>query len=201
MVAETLRCFVALDTPASLKAEVGNLIEQLRISEGGDKAGWVKPDGVHITLKFLGNVTAAKVNEIKVALSEALARPERATFDLSLGGLGQFGEPNAPRVIWLGINGNRSALNQLQQSVEHTLNGLGFAPEERGYNPHLTLAYVPALKPEEIIALNQLLTRFATSPETYFAPFSLSEAVLMKSDRRADGIFYSSVEHFPLGPK
>jgi len=193
-----VRCFVALDTPPALKEAVSALINRMRSSEGGRKVKWVRPDGVHLTLKFLGDVPREQISEIEAAVSEAIKGLGTAAFDLSLGGLGQFGKPGAPRVIWLGLGGDRPTLNRLQQSVEKALNPLGFPPEERGFNPHLTLGRVPELGREERAALSRLLERFANSPDVQFGRFPIHEAVLMESDRRPDGAVYTPIYHFPF---
>lgn len=193
-----VRCFVALDTPLALKEAVSALIDQMRSTEGGRKVKWVRPDGIHLTLKFLGDVPSEQVSEIEAAVSVALQGLETAAFDLTLGGLGQFGKPGEPRVIWLALGGDRPTLNRLQQSVEKALNPLGFPSEERGFNPHLTLGRVPELGREERAALNRLLDRFAASPDVQFGSFSSQEAVLMESDRRPDGAVYTPIAHFPF---
>ncbi len=193
-----VRCFVALDSPAELKERVSALIEQMRTAEGGRKIRWVRPDGVHLTLKFLGDVPAERIAEINAALSFALAGLEDAAFDLALEGLGSFGKPDAPRVIWVGVGGNRSRLNRLQKVVEKTLNPMGFPPDARGYNPHLTLGRVPDLGREERAALTRLLSRYTNSPEVNFGRFPVTEAVLMQSDLRPAGAIYTPIAHFPL---
>jgi 2'-5' RNA ligase len=197
-----VRCFVAVDTPPALKEQVSQLISRMRVAQGGQKLKWVKPDGVHLTLKFLGNVPSAKVTEIEAAVTAAINELSPAAFDLSLGGLGRFGKPDAPRVIWLGVEGNKTALNKLQQTVEKALNPLGFPPENRPYSPHLTLARVPEfLGREERNALVRLLERYTGSPEVQFGNFSIDEVVLMESDRRPDGAVYTPIIHFPFHRK
>lgn len=189
---------MAVDTPAELKEQVSALISRMRNSEGGRKVRWVKPDGVHLTLKFLGDVPAEQISEINAALSSAIIGAGSAAFDLSLGGLGSFGKPGAPRVIWVGVGGDKAALNKLQKVVEATLNPLGFPPEDRGFNPHLTLGRVPELGREERAALSRLLDRYTNSSEVQFGSFSVAEAVLMESDRRPDGAVYTPIAHFPF---
>ncbi len=192
-----IRCFVAIDTPQSLKEQVSELINNMRSSEGGRKVKWVRPDGVHSTLKFLGDIPAERLPELNTALSEALhGWNEPNTFELSLGGLGSFGKPDAPRVIWLGIGGNRLLLSRLQQVVEKTLNPLGFPPEDRNYSPHLTLGRVPELNREELAAISRLLARYKDLPEVRFGSFSVSEAVLMESDRQPTGAVYTPIAHY-----
>jgi 2'-5' RNA ligase len=193
-----VRCFVALDTPTELKEQVNALIVRLRSAEGGRKVRWVQPDGVHLTLKFLGDVPAEKIPEINAALSSTLSGGGRATFDLTLHGLSHFGKPDAPKVIWLRLKGDRTALNQTQLAVEKALNPLGFPPEARGFNPHLTLGRVPELSREELSTLVSLLNRFADSPEVQFKRFSITEAVLMESDLRPEGAFYIPLVHYPF---
>lgn len=193
-----IRCFVAVDTPGWLKVQLGDLMARLKIHEGGRKVRWVRPDGLHVTLKFLGDVATEKVPQIEAAVLSALSEPRLSAFDLSLSGLGSFGTPNAPHVIWLGLNGNRPALSQLQATIEEALNPLGFLPDQRGFNPHLTLGYLPKLHREEVGALNDLLAQPPIELKGQFGPFSVTEAVLMQSDLRPSGAIYTPLKHFPF---
>jgi 2'-5' RNA ligase len=96
----------------------------------------VAADNLHLTLRFLGNVDSDRSE----ALSSCLRRIAVDSFALRLGGLGTFGRGNAIRVVWLGVEVGAERLRQLAQEVEACCAENGFEPEQRAYNPHLTLA-------------------------------------------------------------
>ncbi|OXM86619.1 RNA 2',3'-cyclic phosphodiesterase [Paenibacillus rigui] len=97
---------------------------------------WTHPQDLHITLKFLGE-TPKQVMEQIPAILERVSSTQCA-FNLTL--LGTFGKPAVPSILWAGVQGALPSLEALQKSVESALEPLGFKPEERGYNPHITLA-------------------------------------------------------------
>ena len=98
----------------------------------------VRPEGVHLTLKFLGDVPGSRVDEIGHALSEAVAGHRR--FEVSTGGFGAFPNTRRPQVLWVGLAGRLEPLMGLQADVDAALVGLGFPAEKRPFHPHLTLA-------------------------------------------------------------
>ena len=99
---------------------------------------WTAPDGVHLTLKFLGETSSRLLPAIERRLVESLAGQRR--FPLELSGLGVFPGARSPRVIWVGLGGDLDALAAAQRQVEEAMSPLGFAPERRPFSPHLTLA-------------------------------------------------------------
>lgn len=99
---------------------------------------WVYPDDLHITLKFLGDTDADIAGQVmdKLKNTTAAARP----FRLELMELGTFGKPSAPSILWMGIRGEMEALGAIQAEVEASVAPLGFAPEDRPFRPHITIA-------------------------------------------------------------
>jgi 2'-5' RNA ligase len=136
---EQIRSFVAIELPEGLKDELVELSERLK-SGGHSGVRWVDPRGIHLTLKFLGNVAMDRLDAITKVLTEA-ARGI-SPFRLEVGGLGVFPNPRRVRVAWVGMHGDTDKLQQLQQRVESCLVPLGFAAESRQFTPHLTLARV-----------------------------------------------------------
>src|SRR5437660_12146600 len=145
-----LRAFIAVQLSDDLKRQIGSVQAELQrevpgSARGGKavKIGWVQPEGIHLTLKFLGDIQEAQVDALREILSKAAAsaRP----FTLEARGLGAFPNPRAPRVIWLGLHGSHddmADLQRLQAAVEDGLAGLGFPKEARAFTPHLTLARI-----------------------------------------------------------
>jgi 2'-5' RNA ligase len=140
---ETLRLFVAILLPESWLALLGDVQHDLR--EAGLRLRYVRPEGIHLTLKFLGETPAGRVSGIEAVLAEAAAgvRP----FSLRLGGLGTFGPTHHPRVVWAGLDGDRQRLGELSAGVERALHRIGVPHDVRSFNPHLTLARVPEQMP------------------------------------------------------
>jgi 2'-5' RNA ligase len=100
---------------------------------------WVTADRLHVTVRFIGHVDADKADVIRHALAP---RIERDPFELTVAGVGTFPPKGPPRVVWAGVADGRQLLTGIAEHVDERLSGVGFAPEERPYNPHLTLARV-----------------------------------------------------------
>lgn len=137
---EQIRTFVAIELDDDLKKGLTETQDLLKGRGISDLVRWVKPRGIHLTLKFLGNVPADRINEIVVTINQGVRgiRP----FALSFGGLGCFPSPSRPNVIWIGVDGDTETLSRLQGSIENRLSTLGYRPEKRKYTPHLTLGRV-----------------------------------------------------------
>ena len=134
---QEIRAFIAVELPDEVTSGLHRLQAELK-SAGHTFVKWVAPGGIHLTLKFLGNVSSKKVAEITRAMEEACH--EGASFQLEIGGLGAFPDLKRPRVLWLGIGGDVDKLVALQQRIDAALGPLGFAQERRPFTPHLTLA-------------------------------------------------------------
>jgi RNA 2',3'-cyclic 3'-phosphodiesterase len=134
---DQIRAFIAIELPESVKAGLKRVQDKLK-SVDPACAKWVDPDGVHLTLKFLGNIDAARMKDIIGLINEAsqIVTP----FHLELKGLGAFPNLKRTQIIWVGINGELDKLQILQKQIEDKLAGIGFPPEGRTFTPHLTLA-------------------------------------------------------------
>ncbi len=137
-----MRAFIAIDIPEEATAAIAAVQAQLRSI--GVAAGWSRPAGLHLTLKFLGEVPADRATEIVQALTLALGGMER--FRLCLAGVGAFPNPASARVVWLGIAGDTGRLVALQAAVERVMVGLGLARDDRPYVPHLTLGRIRRIR-------------------------------------------------------
>ncbi len=139
--APTVRVFVALDLPAPAKEILRQTVEEL-VKALPSGIRWVDPSGIHLTLKFLGDVDTGQVDVLLKAMESAASVFEGSTLPLSLSGLGVFPNAREPRVLWAGVEGDLEALGRLQTLVDQELAELGFAREHRPFRPHLTLARV-----------------------------------------------------------
>lgn len=183
----SVRLFVALELREEIRTAIRDLIARLKpVSKG---ARWVHPEGMHVTLKFIGYVDQDQVEPIRDALAK-IRSPQPV--DLSFRGVGFFPNGKRPRVIWCGIETSPN-LTPLAKEIERVLETLGIAPETRDFVPHLTLARfnAPARMPELARAAAEFETHeFGASRET---EFHLFESIL-----RPSGAEYRRLASFPF---
>ncbi len=129
-----MRVFVALNLPDTVRQSLWTTTSRLR--DAAFPVKWVRPEGIHLTLKFLGEVDDAREAELQDALRRAVAGSK--ALPLAVGGFGVFPDLRRPRVVWAGIAPD-PALELLQHGVEREFGPLGFPPEGRAFRPHLTL--------------------------------------------------------------
>jgi 2'-5' RNA ligase len=190
---ERLRLFVAVVLPAAWHEALAAAQEELR--RAGLRLRYVRPEGIHLTLKFLGETPAARLRAISAALGAAAVGADACTIELS--GAGTFGPRRRPRVVWYGLAGELDGLAALQQRVEERLGAVGFAREGREFRPHLTLARVPDdLPPAEAERVGPAVERLRTRPAQ---PFRVEAIVLMQSRLGPGGARYTVLETWPLG--
>lgn len=112
--------------------------QQQRLSENVPFQKWTHPQDLHITLKFLGETPSHKMDSILQLLQHISSA--HTSFQLTLRGLGTFGKPSSPSILWAGVHGELEPLSVLQKEVESAVEPLGFEREQRSYSPHITLA-------------------------------------------------------------
>jgi 2'-5' RNA ligase len=179
---DTIRAFVALTLPAEVVDLAAGLQSALRAK--GLRLRWVKPQNIHLTLKFLGDIPAADAAEAGLAMQRASQGV--APLALSVQGMGAFPGIKRPRVLWIGLGGEVEALQQLYSRIEDELAGLGYAREKRGFKAHLTLARF-----KEGAASHELLQAFEELGNYTPKPFAANHLVLFKSDLRPQGALYT----------
>jgi RNA 2',3'-cyclic 3'-phosphodiesterase len=144
--ATNLRTFIAIDLPAPILDALAATQEQiqayLRAQNLASKLRWSPPKNLHLTLRFLGDTTPAQREEVSARLQALAAAtiPFSLTVDLSGAGVGGFPNLRQPRVLWIGLGGELATLMQLQRQTEEIARSVGFAPEEKAFAPHLTMA-------------------------------------------------------------
>ena len=135
------RIFVAAPLPDAAAAEVEALVARVRaagVPGGGRDVRWVRLDGLHLTLRFLGPTLDDRIEPALVAVRAAGA--EATSFDVTIGGAGTFPTDQRPRALWLGISAGGSALSDLAATVNRALAAAGWPPEAKPFQAHLTLA-------------------------------------------------------------
>ncbi|MBI5102337.1 MAG: RNA 2',3'-cyclic phosphodiesterase [Nitrospirae bacterium] len=175
-----LRCFIAVEIPAELKAAIGGLIEALK-SSGAD-VKWARPENIHITLKFLGNTPDTKLEGINNALARKLShyRP----FYIKITHTGYFPSGRHPRVIWIGLEESET-LVRIYEAVEEGMSELGFKPEDRKFSPHLTIGRVRSQ-----VKMKELLNKMNEMRSYLSGGLEISGVVLMKSELKPMGPEY-----------
>ena len=129
-----MRLFVALDIPADVRAAIAAVVEKLRPT--CEAARWVRLEGAHVTLKFIGEVPAEKIQEINTTLATVLFP---VAIQIFFRGIGFFPNQRRPTVLWAGVEADPE-LRALAEAVENSLAPLGQAREQRAFSPHVTLA-------------------------------------------------------------
>ncbi len=179
-----MRLFIAVELPEAIKKSIAEVQERLRTA--GAHAAWTRPEGIHLTLKFLGEVEEAKAASITDALAGACRG--RGQLRLEITGAGAFPSVKAPRVLWLGLAGEIEKLAVLQAAVEDAMEGLGFEREDRKFSPHLTLARVKFLKPRD-----NWPALIEGIRDVKLGGFTADHVSLMKSELRQDGAVYTEM--------
>ncbi|MAF51558.1 MAG: RNA 2',3'-cyclic phosphodiesterase [SAR202 cluster bacterium] len=136
---EKIRAFIAIRMPDAINVALGGAVHAI------DAAGirgvrTVRSDGIHLTLKFLGDIERERVADVSEAIGRAASVVD--PFELQIGEAGVFPNWRAPRVFWLGLEGELEALGRLHGAVESEIASVGFEPDTRVYQPHLTLARI-----------------------------------------------------------
>ena len=197
-MSETWRLFVAIEPPAPVLEAVARVQDDLKRLFPERAVRWVKPEGVHLTLKFLGNVPLSQIDSLKAALAEATSGSGHRRFDLGVEGLGCFPSIRRPRVIWLGLTGDLDSLRALQADVEKYIAPLGYPTEKREFRPHLTLARASrGASRDAIAAVGRIVEKTDVG---YLADWHVGEVSLMRSQLKPGGAVYTQLGAFELTP-
>jgi 2'-5' RNA ligase len=193
---ERIRCFIAIELPSEIRVGLDSLEERLKTGQHAC-VKWVAPDGIHLTLKFLGSVASAKVSEIIEAMSRAAQGT--SVIHLKMGGLGIFPNWQRPQVVWVGVGGEIDKLAALQRNIETALASLGFPQESRSFTPHLTLARLrERVTPRERQSFGEYIR--STRSETVIN-FEVNSLSLMRSQLIPAGAIYSRLASVKLDLK
>ncbi len=185
-----IRAFLAADPPPEILERIAAIQRELKKTVQGSIA-WVRPEGIHLTLKFFGNIAP---EQAEVIVTE-VRRSVPGTPPLSLCGrsLGVFPDPHRPRVIWLGLDGDVARLSALQEKIETGLETCGFAREERPFRAHLTLARIKDRR--GLVGLEQALK----NPRLQEAGgFIVDKLTLFRSELTPKGAIYTRLATFPF---
>ncbi len=183
---EVLRAFIAADLTPAVREAVAQVSRNLQQKLAGLPLRWVAPENMHLTLKFLGDVSARNLR----LLEEMLAGEARqhTAFEFGVGTLGAFPNPRHPRVLWVGVSGP-DALQRLHAGIENAMARLGYPREQRPYQPHLTLARVARNAPAAVIRqISQVLRQETVG---YLGSVRVEAIHLYRSDLSPQGPRYT----------
>ncbi len=183
-----LRTFVAAELPADLLKALAAV--QAELGQRGLRARWTRPGSLHLTLKFLGDISADRVPIVAAALRTAAA--EHDAFKLTAAGVGVFPGLRRPRVLWAGLSGATAALERLQRGLDDQLHAAGFPREARDFHGHLTLGRFGETPGGEVA---EVLPAYAAK---CFGSFEVREVVLFQSDLQPRGAVYTELARAPL---
>jgi 2'-5' RNA ligase len=189
---EGVRSFIAIEIPPSLQHLLEGLQKDLKQADGDVR--WVRPDGIHLTLKFLGSIQKKEVERISRALESIAASWE--PFELNFNGLGCFPGLRAPRVLWVGVNRGGEHVTTLQQAIEERLAEKGFAREARSFTPHVTIGRVRSPRRKEA-----LIKAIEMNRDVAIGAFWAQEITFFQSELRPTGAIYSKIGVFPMPRK
>jgi 2'-5' RNA ligase len=184
-----IRAFIALELPDAARRTLVDL--QARLQGELSQVRWVRPEGIHLTLKFLGDIPEAQVDPIGQAL--AATTQGQPPLKLGLKGLGVFPGVRKARVVWAGLEGETAALIALQRSVDAALEALGLPRERRRFKAHLTLGRFKKSPPApDLVAVLERCSEYGPCALT------LDRVVLYRSELRPQGARYTHLRHASL---
>jgi 2'-5' RNA ligase len=188
--AQEWRLFCAFELPESLRERISQHSQRIREAVPEAAASWSRPENIHLTVKFFGNVDPQRVPAISAAAAQVVK--EFSPIQIGVGTTGVFPRPSRPQVLWIGIDDASHALADLQKKLENEFAREGFPQEGRAFRPHLTIARIR--KPHDAARLAQihLETKFET------VELTLNELVLFRSELSSKGSRYTAISRHRL---
>jgi RNA 2',3'-cyclic 3'-phosphodiesterase len=193
---DAIRAFIAIELPEDVRQKL-DVVEKQVIAHAGDSARrsvrWVPSSNMHLTLKFLGEVSTGNLQSLARMLQAEAARHQR--FEMTLSGLGAFPNVRRPRVIWVGIDAP-GELSALQKAIESETHKLGYPVEERPFSPHLTLGRISQnARPDEVTQVARALSEINIGE---ISRIPIDHIHLFRSDLHPSGAIYTSLYDYEL---
>ena len=183
-----MRTFIAVELPENIKKKIGEL--QAPLKRTNAFVSWVKPENIHITLKFLGEVPEEKINEVFSATEAALKETKK--FKMNLKEMGAFPDFRRPRVIWIGTGKGGEELSNMATKIEEEMEKIGSPKENRKFSPHFTIGRVKSQKNIEKLMEKVKITDFETED------IEVNEVTVMKSQLHPAGAIYTPLRKIAL---
>jgi 2'-5' RNA ligase len=189
-----VRAFIAIELPQVTLDALAEVQTRLAHHTPPDSVRWVKPDNIHLTLKFLGQVPTAQIDAINSALTHAVSNIHVFPFEVMRAGC--FPNERRPRVIWVGVDEPSGALHALQRSIEAAVAPLGYPGDPHGFQPHLTLGR--AARDVKPLELHKLGDAVVSARIGLLGHVHAEEVVLFQSDLTSGGSIYTPLARVPL---
>jgi len=190
---DKVRLFVAIFPPESVIQRLMETIRTLAETLPKKAIAWSSPEQIHLTLNFLGGTPRDRIPDLERALAEVCSFAK--CHYLEAAGLGCFPTPRRPRVVWAGLADPSGALLSLKNKLDERLTELGYAKEERTFQPHLTIGRVKELDAAMRLDVTPAVKEIR---ERSFGRWTVSQVDLMQSVLSPHGALYSVVKSFPL---
>ena len=186
---QPIRCFVAIEIPEAIQDQLAQIQEMLR--KQIQKASWVKPGNIHLTLKFLGDVDAENLESIGQAIEGVTIH--HSPFSLRIGGVGAFPSLGRPSVLWAGIKVGGERVSALAQDINQALSPCGFSPDNKKFNPHLTIARLNGR-----MDLRPYANQYRQYDDIDGADLTVHEISLIRSQLHPKGSIHSTLQSYTL---
>jgi len=183
----TIRSFIAIPLKPDIIDRIEKVQKELRSLRADVK--WVRPQSIHFTLKFLGNIEESQISAIAQKIQHATGG--YTSWPIHLKNLGTFPSLRNPRVIWVGIEDTSGQIVTLQRQIEHALSTLGFAQEKRNFSPHLTLGRVKSPRGKK-----DLIQYLIDEREKTLGKIQVDRVVLFRSELHPSGAIYTALKEF-----
>ncbi len=184
-----IRSFIAIELPEHIVSAIHGV--QKGIKSHGLKLRWVKPENIHLTLKFLGDIDAEDVDGIGETVTSVAGN--FSTLSLYGKGVGVFPNLRRPKVMWVGIGGETRDLMALQKNIDENFENIGFPKEKRAFKGHLTIGRAKGhLNYDRLVATMREFLDYKTEP------FTAREIILFKSDLKPGGAVYTKLMTIPF---
>ena len=185
-----IRAFIAVEINDVIRAGLTDIQNSLKEANG--HVSWVLPQNIHCTLVFLGDIFQPVVGSVSDALSQAVTGVK--PFEIEIQGLGFFGSTRSPRIIWAGVAGEVTPLVKLQSGLVAAVLAAGLKPDEKPFNPHLTIGRVRSNRNAA-----DLVRVLEENKNKSFGKISVRQVVLMQSRLTAKGPEYTLLQSAALG--
>lgn len=182
--------FCAFELPDSLRSRINQHSQRVRAAVPDAAASWSRPENIHLTMKFFGNVDQAKVPVISSVAARIVK--EYSPIQIEVGKTGVFPRPSRPQVLWIGVEDSSGELSNFQEQLENEFAREGFPKEDRAFRPHLTIARIR--KPQNASRLAEVHLDLEFSA----VALRLDELILFRSELSSKGSKYTAISRHRL---
>lgn len=191
---EQIRSFIAIELSEQILAAIAAIQRDFQKKVPAGVVRWVRPEGIHLTLQFLGDVPADRIKAVAEGVS--IGCRGLSPFTVEVGNVGCFPNLTRPRVVWVGVSEPGGLLGRLQRQIQDNMEALGFAPEDRAFNPHLTLGRVG--KDAAAGDVRRLGEMVASARVGAIGQMTVGKASLIRSDLKPGGAVYTRLAESTL---